>query len=202
MRHEALAGKWGEERVLSGDYPGNARKKRAVMKAEHEPQTGLALVEVNASDDDGDPAGIRPSLARLAAANLSELQRALLDAALSASTTRWTTVTCSGCQTRSRVELPVPDVKARLQAIQLLLSESLGKAPTAPEVATPTLPQTVRRVEMMGWTEMTALAATLFIDEIAVTERDGGETLVRERVAALSEGQRRVLREALAAAPV
>src|SRR6476469_6718064 len=113
------------------------------MKAEHKLQTGLALVEVDASDADGDPAGIRPSLARLAAANLSELQRALLDAALSASTMRWTTVTCSGCQTRSRVELPMPDVKARLQAIQLLLSESLGKAPTAPEVTTPTLPQTV-----------------------------------------------------------
>jgi hypothetical protein len=36
-RHEALASKWGKQRVLSGDYPGNAPKKRAVMKAHQEP---------------------------------------------------------------------------------------------------------------------------------------------------------------------
>jgi hypothetical protein len=31
-KHEALAEKWGEERVLSGDYPGNAaRKRRAAL---------------------------------------------------------------------------------------------------------------------------------------------------------------------------
>jgi hypothetical protein len=77
-----------------------------------------------------------------------------LDAALSASTTRWATVECSGCQTRSRVELPIPDVKGRLQAIQLLLSESLGRAPTAPEVVTHVLPETAADVAKMSWTEL------------------------------------------------
>ena len=90
-------------------------------------------------------------LAQLVADNLSELQQALLEAALSATTTRWATVTCSGCQTRSRTELPMPDMKARLQAIQLLLSESLGKAPTAPELPTPQMPTNVAAVKTMDW---------------------------------------------------
>jgi hypothetical protein len=41
----------------------------------------------------------------------------------------------------------MPDVKARLQAIQLLLSESLGKAPTAPELQTPHMPTNVAELK-------------------------------------------------------
>jgi hypothetical protein len=54
----------------------------------------------------------------------------------------------------------------------------------------------------MGWEEMQALFAATYVDEIAAIQRTGGAAFVRERVTALSEGERRVLREALAAAPV
>jgi hypothetical protein len=146
----------------------------------------VALVEPNANG--GNPAAIRPSLAQLAAANLPELQRTLLDAALNATTERWATVTCTGCGAKSRVELPVPDVKARLQAIQMLLSESLGKTPMAPEVVAPALPRTTREIEEMPWDEMCALVA-FFTEE---SERD-----LHERLAALSAEERRLLRQAL-----
>jgi hypothetical protein len=36
------------------------------------------------------------------------------------------------------------------------------------------------------------------VDEIAAAQRDGSDALVRAKVAALSEGERRVLRKALA----
>jgi hypothetical protein len=183
---------------MSGDYPGNARKRDAVLSADPPDPVFSVAVEANGS---ADPSSIRPALAQLTAANLSELQRTLLDAALSAATTRWVTVTCGGCQARSRVELPVPDVRARLQAIQLLLSESLGRAPTAPEVVRPTLPSTAREIAEMPWSEMQALFASLFASEIESLQRMGGAVLVRERVAALSAEQRRLLSRALAETP-
>jgi Mg/Co/Ni transporter MgtE len=52
-------------------------------------------------------------------------------------------------------------------------------------------------VKEMGWDEMQALFASLYVDEIASLQRDGGEATVREKLAVLSEDSRRVLREAL-----
>lgn len=40
--------------------------------------------------------------------------------------------------------------------------------------------------------------AACFVNEIADVQRHGGEALVRERIQALSKGERTVLREALA----
>jgi hypothetical protein len=57
----------------------------------------------------------------------------------------------------------------------------------------------VAAVKELGWEEMQYLFAALFVDEVAAMQRVGGEALVREKLAALSEGERRVLREALAA---
>jgi hypothetical protein len=45
---------------------------------------------------------------------------------------------------------------------------------------------------------MQHLFAALYVDEIAAVERNGGEVLVRDKLAGLSDEQRRVLREALA----
>jgi hypothetical protein len=115
-RHEALAERWGEERVLSGDYPGNVPRKRRMMTVEQLEPDGItaSLMDANGDGAAADPSAIRPALAQLAASNLDALQRALLDAALSAITTRWATVACADCGARSRVELPVPDVRSRL----------------------------------------------------------------------------------------
>jgi hypothetical protein len=77
-RHEALAQKWGEVRVLSGDDSGNAPKKRRAMMVEVlEPEAITpALVDANGDVSAMEPAGIRPpSLARLASSNLDAPQR-------------------------------------------------------------------------------------------------------------------------------
>jgi len=60
------------------------------------------------------------------------------------------------------------------------------------------MPASVEAVKAMGWEEMQQLFAAIFVDEIAAVERDGGDVLVREELAGLSEAQRLVLREALA----
>jgi hypothetical protein len=187
---------------MSGDYPGSARKRRAAFTVEPpEPEiVAAARVETNGYETAADPGSIRPALARLAASNLDALQRALLDAALSATTTRWVTVACADCGARSRVELPIPDVKARLQAIQLLLSESLGRPATASDVPTPQLPKTAAQVEKMSFAEMQYVFATAYVGEIEAVVRDGGERALQERVSRLGQPERTLLLKALTAA--
>jgi hypothetical protein len=121
----------------------------------------------------------------------------LLDAALSATTTRWATVACADCGPRSRVELPVPDVRGRLQAIETLLAQGLGKPGQADEPSVPHLPRSIDRVAQMGWEEMQYVFATTFVNEIAAVQREGGKALLRNRLSELSEDERRVLGEAL-----
>jgi hypothetical protein len=54
----------------------------------------------------------------------------------------------------------------------------------------------------MPWAELEAAFAAQFVDSLAESQRvGGGEPLLRERVAALSAGERRVLRTALDAVP-
>jgi hypothetical protein len=186
---------------MSGDYPGNAPKRRVAMTVERsEPEiVASVIVEPDGDGAAADPAGIRPALARLAASNLDALQQALLDAALSATTTRWATVDCGECGARSRVELPVPDVKARLQAIQLLLSESLGRPATASDVSTPQLPRTAAQVKELSFEEMQYVFATTYVAEIEAVVRDGGERALQERVSRLGQPERTLLLKALTA---
>jgi hypothetical protein len=145
-----------------------------------------------------DPASVRPSLAVAAAENVEQLKTSLLEAAGSAVKPVWLTVECTACGERSRIEAPVPDVRARVAAIELLLREGLGRPATAEEVRPPRLPASAEAVKAMSWHDMQHLFAALYVDEIAAVERDGGEALVRRTLAGLSDGQRRVLREALA----
>jgi hypothetical protein len=184
---------------MSGDYPGNTRKRQVALTVERlEPETTtLALVEANENGGEADPSAIRPALAQLAANNLDALHRALLDAALSAATTRWATVVCGGCGARSRVELPVPDVRARLQAIETLLAQGLGRPGQADEPRVPRLPSNAAAVRQMGWADLRGLAGALLVDELAAVERRGGQALLRERLGALSEDERHVLLETL-----
>jgi hypothetical protein len=59
------------------------------------------------------------------------------------------------------------------------------------------LPQTVEQAQNMSWHDMCLVFATEFAAELEAL-RDGNiETLLRERLACLGEGPRRVLREAL-----
>jgi len=183
--------------VLSGEYPGNGRKRASRLTVVPlEPETP-ATVDQQRSGKVADPTAIRPALAQLAAANLDGLQRALLDAALSATTTRWATVSCDDCGARSRVELPVPDVRSRLQAIETLLAQGLGRPGQAEEQPAPRLPASVAAVMEMSWEEMQAVFAATYADEIAAAQQHGGEAVVCEKLAVLSADQRCALREAL-----
>jgi hypothetical protein len=152
---------------------------------------------ITATMTNADPATVRPSLAAAAAENVEQLTASLLEAAGSAVKPVWLTVECEACGERSRIEAPVPDVRARLAAIELLLREGLGRAPQAEETPTPQLPSSVAAVKEMCWDEMQTVFASIYVDEVAAVQRDGGEAVVREKLAALSEDSRRVLREAL-----
>jgi len=144
-----------------------------------------------------DPASVRPSLAVAAAENVEQLTTSLLEAAGSAVKPVWLTVECTACGERSRIEAPMPDVRARVAAIELLLREGLGRVAQAEETPAPRLPASADAVTRMSWQELQVLGATLFADEIA-SVIDEGDGLLRQRLASLEPDERRVLREALA----
>ena len=148
-----------------------------------------------------DPATVRPRLAEAAAEGLEGIRKTLLDAATGAVRDHWITFECGECGARKRVEVPVPDVRARVAAIELLLREGLGRPAVAEEPPVLRLPASSEAVEAMPWSDMTALFASLFVDEIAAVRRDGGDAHLRSRVVALSLDDRRVLEAALAEAP-
>ena len=103
---------------------------------------------------------------------------------------------CSGCGKKQRVEVKIPDVRCRVAAIELLLREGLGRPPQAEEAASPRMPRTAEEVEKLSWGDLKMIFATHFAGEIAAVTEDG-DALLRERVAALDEDQRQLLREAL-----
>ena len=194
--HTDLAREIGGERVRSGDHP--RRRKRRVVAEPVVAEVETAPVGNGAAD----PAEVRPRLAEAAAASLDDIQAALLDAALGATRETWVTAACSGCGRKQRIEVKIPDVRSRVAAIELLLREGLGRPPQAEEAASPRLPRTAEQVEKLGWNDMQMIFATQFAGEIAaVSTQDGGDELLRERVAALDVDQKRVLREALQEMP-
>ena len=125
---------------------------------------------------------------------------ALLDAALGATREMWVTTACSGCGKKQRVEVKIPDVRSRVAAIELLLREGLGRPPQAEEAASPRLPRTAEAVEKLGWGDMKLIFATSSQARSLRSPRTV-ETLLRERVVALDEDQRQLLRQALDEVP-
>jgi hypothetical protein len=99
-----------------------------------------------------DPATVRPSLAA-AAADVDQLTATLLEAAGAAVKPIWLTVECAACGERARIEAPIPNVRARVAAIELLLREGLGRPATAEEVPSPRLPASAAAVKEMDWEE-------------------------------------------------
>jgi hypothetical protein len=189
--HATLVEEIGEERVRNGDHP--RRRENSVTEAL------VAEVESTLASGNGhtDPAQVRPRLAEAAAASLDDISSALLDAALSSTRPYWITTSCSGCGKKQRVEVKIPDARSRVAAIELLLREGLGRPPQAEEAAAPRLPRTAEAVEKLGWNDMQMIFATQFASEIAAVSDGDGERLLHERVAALDEEQRQMLREAL-----
>jgi hypothetical protein len=108
--HEQLVELYGEEDVRASG-----------SQATESPPGGAADVDRDGSsrgerERSGLPAEVRPRLAALAAASLDSIQRALLDSALGASREHWITPVCPDCGKKHRVQVQVPDVRARVAA--------------------------------------------------------------------------------------
>jgi len=143
-----------------------------------------------------DPASVRPRLAEAVAASLEDIRRVLLETATGANKQLWATITCKHCDRPGRYEITVPDNKVRLDAVQALLHEALGRPGQAQAQAAPTFPNTVEQARNLSWDQMTLVFATQFADEVASVV-SGGDELLRKRLALLGEDERRVLRQAL-----
>jgi hypothetical protein len=182
VHHEGIVEEQGGEALKRG-LP---RRKEVVAKWRPSIVKAESEVEEQSTNSafTADPATVRPRLAEAAAESLDEIRRTLLDAATGATKEQWITFECD-CGRKKRVEVPLPDVRARVAAIELLLREGLGRPPQAEEPSRPRLPNDPEAVERMSWQDMQALMAVL------------GPDLVRDSVAALDDGQKRILRDLL-----
>jgi hypothetical protein len=86
------------------------------------------------------PAAVRPALAQAAADELDTITAVLIDAATNTTRPVWTTPACPECGTQFRQEVHVPDHKARVAAVEVLLREGLGRPGQAEEPTQPTVP--------------------------------------------------------------
>jgi hypothetical protein len=194
VHHTKLLETVDAEALRQGLIPKKRSLKASTLRVVPEPK----VVPATATKTNADPATVRPLLAAAAAENVEALKASLLEAAAAATKPAWITVECSGCGERSQVQAPVPDVRARVAAIELLLREGLGRPATAEEVDAPGVPAaTVAAVSDMSWHDVQALFAATYVDEIAAVSQSGGAALVRKKLLTLSEDERRVLREAL-----
>jgi hypothetical protein len=171
--HEQLVELHGDDAVRQGRYP----RKRS-------PQTEIPVV-VETEGNGGNrnvvmsPADVRPALAQAAAASLDEIQQALLDAALGTVREHWATFTCPDCGKKHRARVHVPDVRSRVAAIELLLREGLGRPAQAEEPPVAQLPDSVEAVKRMSWSDLQAVFALQFADDIAtVTSGEAGPVSV------------------------
>ena len=181
VHHAKLAATHGDEVVKQG-----LPRRRAAGTASEPVIVAMDddadITETSSDNAVVDPATVSPRLAAAAAEGLEGIRKTLLDAATGAVRDHWVTFECSDCGKRKRVEVPVPDVRARVAAIELLLREGLGRPPQAEETPAPRMPATAAAVTAMSWEEMQILGATLFADEIA-SVAEGGDGLLRERLA-------------------
>jgi hypothetical protein len=86
-------------------------------------------VETRADRRNGraDPASVRPLLAEAAAASIEDIRRVLVETATGANKQVWATVTCKHCEKQGRYEVVLPDYRVRLDAVEALLREGLGR---------------------------------------------------------------------------
>jgi hypothetical protein len=124
------------------------------------------------------PAAVRPALAQAAADELGTITAVLLDAATNTTGPVWTTPVCPECGRQFRQEVQVPDHKARVAAVEVLLREGLGRPAQAEEPAKPTLPDSVAGIEAIGWQDMQYFAATLAPVSTAAAASSRRETLL------------------------
>ena len=158
--------------------------------------TAEAAVSARIGNGVADPASVRPRLAEAVAASLEDIRRVLLETATSANKQLWATITCKHCDRAGRYEITVPDTKVRLDAVQALLHEALGRPGQVETQAAPVLPRTAEQARNLSWDQATLVFSAHFAGELAAVTSDG-DKLLRERLCLLSRDERRVLRLAL-----
>jgi hypothetical protein len=185
--------KHGEDAVRAGRYP---RRRTPRQTAPLEAQLDAEYV----SNGSGavTPAAVRPALAQAAADELGTITAVLMDAATNTTRPVWTTPACPECGTQFRQEVHVPDHKARVAAVEVLLREGLGRPAQAEEPTTPRLPDSVDAVQRMSWEDMQYVFAMTHVDEIEAALRDGAEEALRARLADITASDRERLTQALA----
>jgi hypothetical protein len=196
--HLSLVEEHGEEALKRGEHL-PPRRSAQKLRAVSEPIVA-ETVETPAETGNGkaDPALVRPLLAEAAADSIEDIRRVLVETATGANKQVWATVTCKHCERQGRYEVVLPDYRVRLDAVEALLREGLGRVAQSEPASVPRLPQTVEQAQDMSWHDMCLVFATEFAGELEAL-RDGNiEALLRERLAGLDEGARRLLREALA----
>jgi hypothetical protein len=160
VHHERLLAQHGVDELKQG------LPRRKQLRARWQPTIVTTSAAERVSDFDrpssaqrrvADPATVRPRLAEAAAESVEDIQRALLDAATAASKPAWVEFECTDCANRKRVEVPVPDVRARVAAIELLLREGLGRPAQAEDAPMPRLPTTAAEAEALSWDQLKAL---------------------------------------------
>jgi len=193
QHHDDVAAERGADAVKRGEHL-PVRRKRQVQV----PVVAQAPESATSGNGSGvDPASVRPRLAEAAAASLDDIRCVLVETATGANREMWATINCKHCGRAGRYEITVPDNKVRLDAVQALLHEALGRPGQAEAQPAPRMPSSVEAVEAMGWEEMQEVFAATYADEIAAAQQHGGKAVVREKLAVLSAGERRALREAL-----
>jgi hypothetical protein len=95
----------------------------------------------------------------------------------------------------------IPDYRVRLDAVEKLLQQGLGRAREAQDAPVSQVPSVAADVMKLGWQDLQRLVATFCLDDPVALHRRGAEALLQERVTELSDRERRVLREALDAMP-
>jgi hypothetical protein len=80
---------------------------------------------------------------------------------------------CKHCGRAGRYEVTVPDNKVRLDAVQALLHEALGRPRQAEPQQGASFPGSAHEVRLTSWDQMTLVFATQFAAEIAAVSGDG-----------------------------
>ena len=160
------------------------------------------MVETESNGGNGNvvssPADVRPALAQAAAASLDEIQQALLDAALGAAGEHWATVTYGDCGKKSRVQVQVPDVRARVSAIELLLARASAVPPRPRSRPSHSSPTASRRSGAMSWGDLQAVFALQFAERHREPSASREGRHCASALLPFSGIERLLLREALA----
>ena len=122
QHHGAVADEHCAKAVKRGEHL-PVRRARVVQ----EPVIAEPMAVIGNGAGTADPVSIGPRLAAAAAESVEELRRVLLKTATGANKQLWATVVCEHCDRAGRYEITVPDNNVRLDAVQALLHEALGR---------------------------------------------------------------------------